>query len=61
MTSLQIIQDAPDSQLIRESEHIETQLWAESVKTRKSPEDYVNYLTTTLAMLKAELNNRYPN
>ena len=59
MSTLQIIQDTTDLQLIRESEHIETQLWAESVRTRKSPEEYISHLKSTLAKLEAELNNRH--
>ena len=58
--TLQIIQDATDLQLNKESEHIETELWAESVRTQKSPE-YVSYLKATLAMIEAELNNRFTN
>ena len=64
--NLQNIQDAQDSQLIREVGYIRTELWAEKYRARTNPKykvdlNYLKELEENLAAIVLELTTRYPN
>ena len=64
--NLQNIQDAQDSQLIREVGYIRTELWAEKYRARTNPKhkidlNHLKELEENLAAIVLELTTRYPN